>query len=589
MIEPITSLAFSVFENKGVYALLLGSGVSRAAQIPTGWEIILDLIRRVGALEEAGEQGDWASWYQDRFGKEPNYSDMLDMLSKSPDERRAILHRYIEPTAEDLAEGRKVPTRAHVAVAKLVRDGFVRVIITTNFDRLIENALREQGVEPTVIASDDDLQGAVPLVHSRCYVIKIHGDYLDTRIRNTEEELTSYSEAMGALLDRILDEHGLIVCGWSADWDHALREVITRTPNRRYPLYWASRGRPSASAEGLIAHRHGNLVQISDAESFFDNLQRKVEVQAALGRTNPKSLDLLLAEAKRYLSKAEFRIQLHDLVAEEVRHLQSLLVDGEFETNVPLSAGEFRRRVARYEAVSERLVRLFGQLGRWGDGSEFNIVRDVLRALGKRRIIGGLQVWIYLKSYPAVLLLYGYGIGALQANRYEVLFRWLTVPLEDDNGQPAEPAVWHLFLWGWFRDGDHFWTNIEGMERRKTPLSDHLHNTFAIWLGGYTLDRDEFELLFEHLELMASLTHMSTKRTKDNLTQAVADQGRDRWEWVPFGRTGWNDRTQRVLLGEVQRADVVREILGAGFCKGDEKFLELALQNLQKGFRHLPF
>ena len=56
MIDPITALAFSVYENKGVYALLLGSGVSRAAYIPTGWEVTLDLIKRVAALE--GVTGD---------------------------------------------------------------------------------------------------------------------------------------------------------------------------------------------------------------------------------------------------------------------------------------------------------------------------------------------------------------------------------------------------------------------------------------------------------------------------------------------------------------------------------------------------
>lgn len=49
MIAPITALSFSLFENKGVYALLLGSGLSSAAQIPTGWEITLDLVRRVGS------------------------------------------------------------------------------------------------------------------------------------------------------------------------------------------------------------------------------------------------------------------------------------------------------------------------------------------------------------------------------------------------------------------------------------------------------------------------------------------------------------------------------------------------------------
>jgi hypothetical protein len=195
-IDPITSLAFSVFENKGVFALLLGSGVSRPAQIPTGWEIVLELTRRIGAIENAGTQTDWAAWYRDKFGKEPSYSDLLDLLAKTPDERRAIIHRLIEPTAEDIEQGRRVPTDAHRAIAKLVRDGYVRVIITTNFDRLLETALRDEGIEPTVIRSDDDLKGAVPLIHTRCCIFKIHGDYLDTRIRNTEIELSSYSSEL---------------------------------------------------------------------------------------------------------------------------------------------------------------------------------------------------------------------------------------------------------------------------------------------------------------------------------------------------------------------------------------------------------
>ena len=38
---------------KGIYALLLGSGVSRSAAVPTGWEITIDLAERVA--REAGE------------------------------------------------------------------------------------------------------------------------------------------------------------------------------------------------------------------------------------------------------------------------------------------------------------------------------------------------------------------------------------------------------------------------------------------------------------------------------------------------------------------------------------------------------
>ena len=122
--DPVTQLAFAMYENKGVFAALLGSGLSRSAQIPTGWEITLDLIRRVALAQGVEDQTDWVQWYRDKTGDEPNYSVLLEDIASSPEERRAILHRYIEPSAEDHEEGRKIPTAAHHAIAKLNRPGF---------------------------------------------------------------------------------------------------------------------------------------------------------------------------------------------------------------------------------------------------------------------------------------------------------------------------------------------------------------------------------------------------------------------------------------------------------------------------------
>lgn len=93
--DPATQLAFSIHENRGVFALLLGSGLSRAAEIPTGWEITTDLVRRVATAQGIEEQDDWAAWYVKAQGKEPNYSDLLAQLAVTPAERRSILHSYM--------------------------------------------------------------------------------------------------------------------------------------------------------------------------------------------------------------------------------------------------------------------------------------------------------------------------------------------------------------------------------------------------------------------------------------------------------------------------------------------------------------
>ena len=159
----------------------------------------------------------------------------------------SLLSEFFEPTPQEQEDGLKVPTRAHHAIARLVADGYVRVIITTNLDRLLETALAEAGVNPSVISSPQHADGAMPMVHSPCTIIKVHGDYLSTDLRNTVEELVGYDEPINRLLDDVFDKYGLVVCGWSGTWDAALREHILGTPNRRFATYWLHRGPPRAT------------------------------------------------------------------------------------------------------------------------------------------------------------------------------------------------------------------------------------------------------------------------------------------------------------------------------------------------------
>ncbi len=222
MVTPIgadLSLALGITSSPGVYAMLIGSGVSRSAGVPTGWEVVLDLVRRLAATEHADPEPDPAEWFFCRYGEPPQYSALLERIGPRAAERQSLLRGYFEATEEERADGIKTPTSAHRAIADLVAAGWIRVIVTTNFDRLLESALESAGVAPVVIATADQAAGAPPLAHSRCTVIKVHGDYVDVRIKNSEEELAAYDARTDALLDQVLDEYGLIVCGWSGEYD----------------------------------------------------------------------------------------------------------------------------------------------------------------------------------------------------------------------------------------------------------------------------------------------------------------------------------------------------------------------------------
>ncbi|SDO34482.1 hypothetical protein SAMN04487897_11278 [Paenibacillus sp. yr247] len=107
MLSSTTTLAFSMYSSPGIYAVLLGSGVSRAAGIPTGWEIVLDLCRKIAQAEseDPGQHPD--QWYQQKYGSEPRYDELKEQISRTPDERQALLNQYFVPTEEDQAEGKK--------------------------------------------------------------------------------------------------------------------------------------------------------------------------------------------------------------------------------------------------------------------------------------------------------------------------------------------------------------------------------------------------------------------------------------------------------------------------------------------------
>jgi len=572
--------SFSMYENPGVYALLIGSGVSRAAEIPTGWEITLDLIRRVALAQGEKEQTDWAAWYRKKNGKEPNYSELVSELGLSPDERRSILHGYIEPSAEDHRKGRKLPTQAHYVIADLVQAGFVRVIITTNFDRLLENALREKEIEPTVVASVDSLKGAEPIVHSNCYLLKLHGDYKDARIFNTETDLSNYPQEYNDLLDRIFDEYGLLVCGWSGEWDHALRGAIMRNPSRRYSMFWTTLNEPDVPAKELIAHRNGHLITIRDADSFFEEISDCIETLAQTHRQKPQSADLLVENTKRYIAKPEYRIQLDQLLTSETRLLLEKLSSADLPTEGSYSAEEIQRQVGIYEASVEPLARMVGVLGRWGENEEYSTVIDIVRSMLHHadQKKSGLISLLSLRSYPAVLLVTAYGVGVVSARRWGVLHRLFSEPVGNGYTMETSRIVEKLFLYSWEGGGDYIWKNLEGLTDRITPLSDHLCNLFTQWSKNFLGIVPNFEELYEMWEVVGSLTYLE-RYTLENIQVARSNPQRD-FITMPVGRSIWNRRNN--ILELIQGHDLKESLLKAGFGRGQPEFFEAAIGNFQQ-------
>ncbi|HEX7181621.1 MAG TPA: SIR2 family protein [Thermoanaerobaculia bacterium] len=482
-----------------------------------------DLIRRIAKVRGVDCEPNPPGWYEQTSGEAPTYSGLLAALARSPLERQQLLRGYFEPNESEREQGLKVPTKAHRAIAALVASGHVRVILTTNFDQLIERALEEKGIVPTVVSSPDQVQGLPPLVQLTCLVVKMHGDYRDSRIKNTPEELSQYDRRLNRLLDRIFDEFGLIVCGWSAQWDPALCSAIARCRSHRFTTYWAYRGPLDTEANRLITLRRAQAIQIYDADSFFESLADRIEALEEYDRPHPLSLRIAVETLKNYLVDHRHRIRLSDLMSQETEAVYQRLFSPE---RFPLGGITFNgvnllERLREYEAITERLQALLIEGAAWGETQHLDLWRRSLERIANPPRPSSASVgWTNVMSYPALRLLYAAGLAAIAKGLYHNLRGLLEVPALDKGGQ----RVPLLIAADTIHVVDH---NVLKTGLRKNwslPMSEYLFESLREPLREHLRSDDNYANTFDILEYLLALAYL--------------DQDPDKIGWCPIGRFG---------------------------------------------------
>lgn len=256
----------------GRFAVLAGAGVSRTAGIMTGE----DLLRRHadGLGDDPGHHP--VGWYRRRHGVRPDYIRMLqESAGMAGPGARLPRDRF-----EAASGGAPLqPTPAHRALAAMVAGGQLGPVLTTNLDPLLELALARAGVACTVAASLGAMARAGrrrgPAPGTGCLLVKLHGDYRDLGIRDTSAGRDSYHAVIDGLLDWVLGDFGLLVCGWSGAWDVALGRALARTVGGR-PTFWLLRGPATPEAARLIALRGAQVVAVPSSDAGLQALATAV-------------------------------------------------------------------------------------------------------------------------------------------------------------------------------------------------------------------------------------------------------------------------------------------------------------------------
>ena len=296
-VDPILPLSISIAEGERTYAVFLGSGISRTAGIPTGGEILNNTIELLYEMEhhvDKLEDETAKEWFEKSKYKNWGYSEILESLRETPEERRKFLEKFFI--------GKK-PTEAHNIIAEMVEKNLIKCIITTNFDRLMEQSLDDKGIHYDVVASETDLNELKPREHCNCRIYKLHGDYQKSNIKNTKKELENLEKKLEKEFKEILNNYGIITIGYSGS-DNGVMNCFEDRKNQRYTLYWLTREKISDRVKELLQQQNGKKLVRDSANEFLNELSRKIEIFQT--HKTGETPEFIIQEVKGYIRDYDY-------------------------------------------------------------------------------------------------------------------------------------------------------------------------------------------------------------------------------------------------------------------------------------------
>ncbi|WP_409333296.1 SIR2 family NAD-dependent protein deacylase [Trujillonella humicola] len=203
----------------GQLAIFMGAGTGIAAGLPSWSELLADLARRVGIKQPA---------QLSTLGP----LDAAEVLRRAADRRerdRPASERRSNPLGHLVAEvigGRSRYALSHAHLAALDADQ----VITTNFDRLYEKAVREiRKKEPFVVLPETSAAAVDDATRRRPWLLKLHGDVeapddivLD---RRSFVRYDAKRRPLGGVLQTTLLTKHLLVVGASMTDDNVIRLI----------------------------------------------------------------------------------------------------------------------------------------------------------------------------------------------------------------------------------------------------------------------------------------------------------------------------------------------------------------------------
>jgi Flp pilus assembly protein TadD len=253
------------------FALFLGAGASIESGIPGTESMVQHFQERLSERWRAeGAKGDFDDWLKSRPGwesKAGDYSNLFEAYEPTQFGRA----RHIEAL---VAKG--TPNFGYLCLSQLLDQGYLDTVITTNFDDLAyEASALWSSVRPRVYAYGVT-GGPIRRQSGRPSIIKLHGDFLYSRLKNTSAELAQQDPNMKTQVGRLLDDYELMVIGYNGN-DASVMRILEAIPDAA-GVYWCvyKDQLPSRRTQRLLKRQNWALVRTNGFESIMDELLHSV-------------------------------------------------------------------------------------------------------------------------------------------------------------------------------------------------------------------------------------------------------------------------------------------------------------------------
>lgn len=249
------------------FAFFLGAGCSVSSGIPDAGTLTREhWIPRLRDLR-APHRGDIDKWAKEEFPKyDPrnpagSYGDVMEKLFLQPEERQREV--------ELLCDGR-FPSFGYAALASLVaiQGGCLNVVLTTNFDDLMADALYLFTNARPLVIHHESLASYIRPTRTRPLVVKLHGDHRLSP-QNTSQETERLKRDIEKQVRSLLHDRGLIFIGYGGN-DHGIKKMLEALSEEALPLgiFWMGGREPVGAVRPWLDSRDAVWVEKGD----FDEL-----------------------------------------------------------------------------------------------------------------------------------------------------------------------------------------------------------------------------------------------------------------------------------------------------------------------------